>query len=105
MLLSYERAFEGDDDLHFDEVCMKDILDDMISLNLRPDNFSVTYERYIRAGRMMIEHKADLSLCMNLGREASATKPLGIMPLDDAGPSTSSKYHNLLSEHYIQDKR
>lgn len=82
-LLSYARPFEKKCSLRFVDLCIMDIVCDMMSSSVLATNSWAAYVRYITAGEIMMKRKCVLVLLTNLGRDAPAVKALGVTHLDD----------------------
>lgn len=95
-LMSYARAFEEENCERFVDVCITDVVEDVMSYNLFASNSRATYIQYIRVSKVMIKHQGVLLLLEKMGKNAPATNTFGITHLDNHSLYTSSGKDMLL---------
>lgn len=89
--LNYAPALKEDITVHFVDVRIMDIVEDMTSLNLLAANSSVTYRRYIRVGKTMIKRQGVLPLLVKLAENAPLENTIGITYSDVSSIYVSSQ--------------
>lgn len=90
-LLSYSRAFEEDYGVHLVNMRIVDILEEMTYANFLGTNSKAAHLRYIRDGKMMLNHQRTLSLFVKLVKCLPAAKTIGITHLVDLSLYTFSE--------------
>lgn len=81
-VLSYARSFNENYGVHFFDVRIIDILEDMMFSSFLAGNFRVTYVSYISVVMMIIRHEGVRLFLVKLDKNASAAKILVITRLD-----------------------